>query len=129
MSPGITRLLVFLVITMLLMPLVAYSSPDALLAELGVELKRIRASQSDQPVSSGLKPNVKVLAKIKRTQIQSALGAPDSCSERKSSFCANAQEWRYLFHKLPVSWRGGGAELVLSFDRNLVRDAQWIYSR
>lgn len=129
MSQGITRLLVFLVITMLLMPLVAYSSPDALLAELGVELKRIRASQSDQPVSSGLKPNVKVLMKLKRTQIQSALGEPDSCSERKSSFCANAQEWRYVFHKLPAGWRGGGAELVLSFDRNLVKNAQWTYSR
>jgi hypothetical protein len=130
MNKVLARLLAFVLIAATpLMALAATTTPDALLAELSVELTRIRASKSDQPVSSELKPNVKLLTKLNRLRIQSVLGKPDTCSELRDGSCSNAREWIYLFHKLPVGWRGGGAELVLFFDRNEVRDAQWTYSR
>ncbi len=129
MDNGIARLLTFLLVVVTPLTPLAATTPDELLTELGLELKRIRALKTDQPLSSDLQPNVKALTNLNRTRIHSALGEPDACSERKDGSCSNAREWRYLFHKLPTGWRGGGAELVLLFDRNLVRDAKWTYSR
>jgi len=106
------------------------ASPDDLLAQLRSDLHSVRASKSTEPVASKVQPDVKTLVGLRQTQIHVVLGDPDACVKPKNGSCLGSSEWTYSFYRLPPGWRGGGPELVLSFDEDLgVRLAAWLYSR
>jgi hypothetical protein len=105
-------------------------SPEQLLNELGANLAAIRASSSDKPVSLTPVPDLRVLRGVSRGTVLSALGPPDSCDDNTVEPCVGRPVWGYMFHHLPPGWRGGGAELWLTFDaREVLQDARWQFSR
>lgn len=105
-------------------------SPEQLLAELAANLATIRASSSDKPVSLAPVPDVQVLRGVSRGSVLSALGSPDTCDDNTVEPCVRRPVWGYMFHRLPPGWRGGGAELWLTFDaRDVLHEAQWKFSR
>ena len=107
------------------------ANPHELLAHLGRELTRIHATTSSDPVGI-LQPVPKVdpLVGMDRAAIEQSLGRPESPSEGclPESCPPGVAVW--MFFKLPPGWRGGGAELHLTFDSTgRCISAAWRYSR
>lgn len=91
-----------------------------LLQALQQELDRLRTSVSMLPVRLSPVPDVSPLIGVKREQVVSRLGEPDSAETEEV----------YWFYRLPPGWLGGGPELVLRYaeDRRVV-SAVWRFSR
>jgi hypothetical protein len=121
----------------------ASQSRSALLASLGRELARIRATKVesvDKAIGIDPVPNVKPLVGASSHEIEKALNAPDNCGPcRLSATCkqphpgcdaAVGSEWDYDFYKLPPMTVGGGPMLVLKFGpHRRCRSAKWLFMR
>jgi hypothetical protein len=107
----------------------AESASGALLRELKQGLDRIRAATPGERMDPRSAPSVKALVAVSRARVLAAMGEPSLCWDPKKLgrvACSAAPDWRYSFYKLRPDAAGGGLELVLSFERDRVRQARWI---
>lgn len=108
-------------------------SASGVLVDLRERLERARASDADEPVTTG-PASVEGLVGTHRGVIENALGAPSECEMGTQTVCPGGggpcvDEERavpapcegpddvfYSFYHLPEGWVGGGPELLLRYD-------------
>jgi hypothetical protein len=86
------------------------------LGALGTALVSIKRAPSGKPFVLEPIPAVDFLVGINRTQLENILGVPYACREPFTAPCKSANQAFYSLYKLARGARGGGPELLLSFD-------------
>lgn len=102
----------------------------ALLTQLRAQLAELAELEVDEPVRRWSNVDVSPLAGMTRDELRAALGTPESCADIGGAPCETEEDWFYAFFRLPPHARGGGPNVLLSFDADGVcTAARWQHTR
>jgi hypothetical protein len=129
---------IVLLTVLLIIPVVGYSqavmsksptSAKQTLAKLRASLDLVKKADNNKPFTAPTY-DASSLIGLSRSQISSALGAPNTCVSIMPAPCQDKSDWFYSFYKLPKNYRGGGPELLLKFGKNDVcKSATWTFTQ
>ncbi len=100
------------------------------LAPLGDALVSVRRAPRSTPFVVKQLPATAGLVGKSRHEIENTLGGAMSCQDAITAPCKSAGQAFYSFYKLPEGQRGGGPELLLSFDsKSICTAATFAFTR